>query len=108
MPHPAERFITLQIELKVKNWQSYVPILGVIKRYGREDLQHDLLAGLILGVVTIPQAIAYAFLAGLPAEAGLYASLAPTVLYAVLGSSRQMVVGPVAITALMVAAAVGE
>ncbi|HEX7036770.1 MAG TPA: sulfate permease [Pseudomonadales bacterium] len=98
----------MQIELKVKNWQSYVPILGVIRRYQREDLQHDLLAGLILGVVTIPQAIAYAFLAGLPPEAGLYASLAPAVLYAVLGSSRQMVVGPVAITALMVAAAVGE
>lgn len=108
MPHPAERFITLPIELKVKNWQSYVPILGVIKRYGREDLQHDLLAGLILGVVTVPQAIAYAFLAGLPAEVGLYASLVPTALYAVLGSSRQMVVGPVAITALMVAAAVGR
>jgi SulP family sulfate permease len=62
----------------------------------------------VLGVITIPQAIAYAFLAGLPPEAGLYASLAPMVIYAILGSSNQLVVGPVAITALMVATAVGE
>jgi len=61
-----------------------------------------------VGVITIPQGIAYAFLAGLPPEAGLYASLAPMVIYAVLGSSRHLVVGPVAVAALMVAAAVGE
>lgn len=66
------------------------------------------MAGLVLGIVTVPQAIAYAFLAGLPAEAGLYACLAPMVIYAFLGSSRQLVVGPVAIAALMVAATVGE
>ena len=59
-------------------------------------------------MITVPQAIAYAFLAGLPPEAGLYACLAPMVIYAVLGSSKQMVVGPVAVAALMVAAAVGE
>ena len=78
------------------------------RSYRREDLPHDLVAGLVLGIVTVPQAIAYAFLAGMPAEAGLYACLAPMVIYAALGSSRQMVVGPVAIAALMVAAAVGE
>lgn len=108
MPYLAGRFITLRFELRVKNWQSYIPIVGVIRRYRQDDFSHDLLAGLVLGVVTIPQAIAYAFLAGLPPEAGLYASLVPTALYAILGSSRQMVVGPVAITALMVATAVGE
>ena len=86
----------------------HVPVVGVLRSYRRQDLPHDLVAGLVLGIVTIPQAIAYAFLAGLPAQAGLYACLAPMVIYAALGSSRQLVVGPVAIAALMVAAAVGE
>ena len=86
----------------------HVAIVGVLRSYRRHDLPHDVVAGLVLGIVTIPQAIAYAFLAGLPAQAGLYACLAPMVIYAALGSSRQLVVGPVAIAALMVAAAVGE
>ena len=73
----------------------------------REDLPHDLLAGIVLGIVTVPQAIAYAYLAGLPAQAGLYACLLPMVIYSVLGSSKQLVVGPVAIAALMVAATIG-
>ncbi len=108
MPHLAERFITLPLQLRVKNWQSYVPIVGVVLRYRREDFSHDLIAGLVQGVIAIPQAIAYSLLAGLPPEAGLYASLVPMVVYAVLGSSRYLVVGPVAITALMVAAALGN
>ncbi len=108
MPYLRERFITLALQLRVKNWQSYIPIVPALARYRREDFSHDLVAGVVLGVITVPQAIAYAFLAGLPAEAGLYASLAPMVLYAVFGSSRHLVVGPVAISALMVAAALGE
>jgi len=95
-------------ELRVKDWRRYVPIVDVIRTYQRADFNHDLIAGLVVGMITVPQAIAYAFLAGLPPEAGLYACLAPMVIYAVLGSSRQMVVGPVAVAALMVAAAVGE
>ena len=98
----------MAIQLTVKNWRSYLPILDVIRDYRREDFHHDLVAGLIVGIITIPQAIAYAFLAGLPPEAGLYACLVPMVIYALLGSSKQMVVGPVAVAALMVAAAVGE
>jgi SulP family sulfate permease len=98
----------VQFEFRVRNWRSYIPILGVITNYRRADFSHDLIAGLVVGVITIPQAIAYAFLAGLPPQAGLYACLAPMVVYAVLGSSRQLVVGPVAVAALMVAAAVGE
>ena len=85
-----------------------IPIVAVLRAYRRADFPHDLTAGLVLGVVTVPQAVAYAFLAGLPAEAGLYACLAPMVIYAVLGSSRHLVVGPVAIAALMVAATVSE
>jgi SulP family sulfate permease len=98
----------LALQLRVNNWQSYVPLVGTLRRYRREDFGHDLVAGLVVGVVTVPQAIAYAFLAGLPAQAGLYASLVPMVIYAVLGSSRHLVVGPVAVSALMVAAAIGQ
>ncbi|MCZ6890531.1 MAG: sulfate permease [Gammaproteobacteria bacterium] len=93
---------------RVKNWPSYVPIVEVARDYRHEDFGHDVVAGIVVGVVTVPQAIAYAFLAGLPAQAGLYACLVPMVIYAVFGSSRQLVVGPVAIAALMVAATIAE
>jgi sulfate permease, SulP family len=98
----------LRFEPSPTNWRVYVPILDVFRNYRREDLAHDLTAGIIVGIITVPQAIAYAFLAGLPPEAGLYACLAPLVIYAVLGSSRHLAVGPVAIAALMVAATVGQ
>ena len=91
-----------------RGWSRYVPIFSVIASYRREDLNYDLVAGLVVGIVTVPQAIAYAFLAGLPPEAGLYACLLPMVLYALLGSSRQLVVGPVAVAALMVADAIKD
>ena len=93
---------------RVKNLRSYLPILDVLKLYRREDFGHDAVAGFVVGVITIPQAVAYALLAGLPAEAGLYVCLVPMVLYSLLGSSRQLVVGPVAVAALMVAATVSE
>jgi len=92
----------------VKNWRSYIPIVDVLRRYRAGDFSHDLVAGVILGVITVPQAVAYAFLAGLPAQAGLYACLLPMIMYAILGSSRELVVGPVAVAALMVAATVKE
>ena len=92
----------------MRHWTRFVPIIDSVREYRRVDFGYDLVAGLVLGVVTVPQAVAYAFLAGLPAQAGLYACLAPMVIYALLGSSRQLVVGPVAIAALMVAATVGE
>lgn len=87
---------------------TYIPLLAIARDYRSDDLPHDLMAGLVVAVVAVPQGLAYAYLAGLPPEAGLYASLAPLVVYAVLGSSRQMVVGPVAIAALMVAATVSD
>ena len=90
------------------NYSDYIPIVAVVRSYRRQDFPHDLVAGLVVGVVTVPQAVAYAFLAGMPPEAGLYACLVPMVIYAMLGSSRQLVVGPVAVAALMVAATVGE
>ena len=80
----------------------------MLRFYRKDDFSHDLTAGLVVGFITIPQAIAYAFLAGLPPQAGLYACLVPMLLYAIFGSSRQLVVGPVAVAALMVAATVSE
>lgn len=78
-----------------------------MKHYRREWLRGDLLAGLTVAAYLVPQVMAYATVAGLPPVAGLWASLAPLALYAVLGSSRQLSVGPESTTALMTAAAIG-
>ena len=92
----------------IKDLTSYLPIVEVVRSYRREDLPHDVVAGVAVGMLTVPQAVAYALLAGLPAQAGLYACLAPMVIHALLSSSRQLIVGPVAIAALMVASTVGQ
>ena len=91
-----------------KHLSTYLPIIEVARSYRREDLPHDVVAGVAVGMLTVPQAVAYALLAGLPAQAGLYACLAPMVIHALLSSSRQLIVGPVAIAALMVASTVGQ
>lgn len=75
--------------------------------YSRKDFGDDLLASVIVTIMLIPQSLAYALLAGLPPEAGLYASMLPLVVYAVLGSSRVLAVGPVAVLSLMTASALG-
>lgn len=98
----------MRFELRVKNWRSYLPIWDTIAHYRRDDFSHDLVSGLILGIITVPQAIAYAYLAGLPPQAGLYACLMPMLIYAMLGSSKHLIVGPVAVAALMVASAISE
>lgn len=95
-------------EPRIRNPNSYVPLVGILRGYRRVDLPHDVVAGLVVGIITVPQAVAYAFIAGLPPQAGLYACLLPMVIYAILGSSRQLVVGPVAVAALMVATAARE
>ena len=68
----------------------------------------DLVAAVIVTIMLIPQSLAYALLAGLPPEVGLYASILPLIVYAIFGSSRQLAVGPVAILSLMTAAAAGK
>ncbi len=85
-----------------------IPMLEWGRRYDRETLISDLVAALIVTVMLIPQSLAYALLAGLPTEVGLYASVAPLVLYAIFGTSRVLAVGPVAVVSLMTAAAIGE
>ncbi len=89
-------------------WLPSVPLLEWSRQYNRETLINDLIAALIVTIMLIPQSLAYALLAGLPPEVGLYASVAPLLLYAVLGSSRVLAVGPVAVVSLMTAATVAE
>ena len=86
----------------------YLPILDWGSRYGRETLANDLLAAVIVTIMLIPQSLAYAMLAGLPPQVGLYASIAPLVAYTIFGTSRTLAVGPVAVVSLMTAAAVGS
>ncbi|NQV79022.1 MAG: sodium-independent anion transporter, partial [Alphaproteobacteria bacterium] len=87
--------------------QRFVPILGWLPRYAKADLPGDMIAGGIVAVMLVPQAMAYAMLAGLPPQVGLYASILPLIAYAALGSSRALAVGPVAIASLMTASALG-
>ena len=84
-----------------------LPIVGWIRSYQRADLGADVLAGLTTAVMLVPQAMGYALLAGLPPIHGLYASVAPILLYAILGTSRHLAVGPVAMDSILVAGAVG-
>ncbi|WP_071675596.1 SulP family inorganic anion transporter [Nioella nitratireducens] len=86
----------------------YLPILDWGRSYNKQALSNDLVAAVIVTIMLIPQSLAYALLAGLPPEMGLYASIVPIILYAVFGTSRALAVGPVAVVSLMTAAAVGE
>ncbi|WP_136645341.1 SulP family inorganic anion transporter [Tabrizicola sp. YIM 78059] len=85
-----------------------LPILDWGRSYSRATLGADLMAALIVTIMLVPQSLAYALLAGLPPEAGIYASILPIILYALFGSSRVLAVGPVAVVSLMTAAAVGQ
>jgi SulP family sulfate permease len=91
-----------------RGWLPGLPILQWGRTYDRDTLVSDAVAALIVTIMLIPQSLAYALLAGLPAEVGLYASVAPLVLYAIFGTSRALAVGPVAVASLMTAAAIGE
>ncbi len=84
-----------------------LPVVDWVRGYQRADLGPDVIAGLTTAVMLVPQAMGYALLAGLPPIVGLYASVAPLLLYAGLGTSRQLAVGPVAMDSILVAGAVG-
>ena len=91
-----------------KKLSAWFPILTWGQQYNQDTLVSDLLAATIVTIMLIPQGLAYALLAGLPPEAGLYASVAPLLLYALFGTSRVLAVGPVAVVSLMTAAAISE
>jgi SulP family sulfate permease len=86
----------------------WLPAIAWLRGYDRATLGNDLFAALIVTLMLIPQSLAYAMLAGLPPQVGLYASIAPLVVYAAFGTSRTLSVGPVAVVSLMTAAAVGD
>jgi SulP family sulfate permease len=86
----------------------YLPILTWARVYNRDTATSDLVAAVIVTIMLIPQSLAYALLAGLPPEMGLYASILPLVAYAIFGTSRVLAVGPVAVVSLMTATAIGQ
>lgn len=88
--------------------ERHVPMLTWAKTYNKDTLTSDAVAAIIVTIMLIPQSLAYALLAGLPAEMGLYASILPLVAYAIFGTSRALAVGPVAVVSLMTAASIGN
>jgi len=89
--------------------QRYFPVLAWCKHYNpRHQLLRDLVSGITVGFMTVPQALSYAAVAGLPAERGLYSALLAMVLYAVLGTSPHLICGPTAVMAIMVRSSIPE
>lgn len=92
----------------MQHLSRYLPILDWGRNYDRHILTSDLVAAVIVTIMLIPQSLAYAMIAGLPPEVGLYASILPLVAYALFGTSRALAVGPVAVVSLMTASTVGQ
>ena len=92
---------------RAPNWlERWVPMAQWVPTYRAADLPGDAIAGVIVAIMLVPQAMAYAMLAGLPPQVGLYASIVPLLLYGVFGSSRTLAVGPVAIVSLLTASVI--
>jgi len=89
------------------NLSRFLPCLNWLRKYNSRMLADDLVAAVIVTIMLVPQSLAYALLAGVPAEVGLYASILPLVLYTVFGSSHTLAVGPVAVVSLMTATSIG-
>ena len=88
------------------NLKKIIPILEWLPTYNKSLFKDDLVAGIIVGIILIPQGIAYALIAGLPPIYGLYCAIVPQIMYAIFGSSRQVAIGPVAMDSLIVATGV--
>ncbi|WP_208430501.1 SulP family inorganic anion transporter [Methyloceanibacter sp. wino2] len=88
--------------------RKFIPVLDWGRTYNATTFSNDLVAAVIVTIMLIPQSLAYALLAGLPPEAGIYASIVPIILYAIFGTSRALAVGPVAVVSLLTASAVGQ
>jgi len=85
------------------NIKAYIPAYDWLSNYKRAHFKSDLSARLTAGIMLIPQGMAYAMIAGLPPIYGLYAATLPLIIYAFLGTLRQLAVGPVAVISLLTA-----
>lgn len=90
------------------SFKKYLPVFEWLPDYTKIDFRFDLVAGLTVGVMLVPQGMAYALLAGMPPIYGLYASIVPLFLYAILGTSRQLSIGPVAVSAILVLGGISQ
>jgi len=99
--------VTLE-RASIAGLEKALPAYGWLRNYRREDLSKDLVAAVVIAAMLVPQGMAYALLAGLPASYGLYASTVPAVVYALFGTSRHMPVGPPALMALLTFTSVSE
>ncbi len=106
-PPTEHRHTSARNGTAMRRLASIFPLVDQLRSYGAGDIRSDITAGLTTAVMLIPQAMAYAMLAGLPPIVGLYASTVPLLSYALFGTSRQLAVGPVAVLSLMTAASVG-
>jgi len=97
---------TIESSNNEMNWRDYLPFTDWLLNYKRENLTGDVIAGVIVAVMLVPQSMAYALLAGLPPQVGLYASIVPLIIYGLLGTSRSLAVGPVAMVSLLVASGI--
>jgi len=88
--------------------ESTVPLFHTLKNYKKSFVRADLFAGITVASILIPQAMAYAMLAGMPAIYGLYGGLIPLLVYAIFASSTKMSVGPVAVSALLILSGVSQ
>ena len=107
-PAPNHECCLIKMADPLKRLISFLLILSWAPKYTRTEAQSDLVAALIVTIMLVPQSLAYAMLAGLPPQVGLYASILPLIAYALLGTSRALAVGPVAVVSLMTAAAVSQ
>jgi SulP family sulfate permease len=95
--------------MRMPGWINTIsPLAASLAEYRRDQFIGDLIAGLVVAIMLVPQAMAYAMLAGLPPQTGLYASIVPLILYAMLGTSNALAVGPVAMVSLLVVSGVSE
>ena len=101
------QFSNLTNSVAMKKSLMWLPVSQWGLGYQKRWLRGDLVAGITVAMMLIPQAMSYALLAGLPPIIGLYASIVPLIIYAIFGTSRQLAVGPVAMVALLVASGVG-
>jgi SulP family sulfate permease len=104
----ADTASSFKVRLPQHPVERWLPIAGWLKRYARDDFHGDLAAGIVTAILLVPQGMAFAMLAGLPAQIGLYVSILPPFIYALFGTSRTLAVGPVSVAAIMVAHALQD